>query len=52
MLNHEMINYIKQNTGEKRINRDILKTIIIKVYQERLNEEMQLISQEADINKT
>lgn len=42
----------RRNTGKKRINRDILKTNIIKVYQERLNKEMQLISQETDINDT
>lgn len=42
----------RRNKGKKRINRDILKTNTIKVYQERLNEEMQLISQEADINNT
>jgi len=42
----------RRNKGKKRTNRAILKTNLRKVYQERFNEEMQLISQEANINNT
>jgi len=42
----------RRNTGIKRNNRDMLKTNIRKVYQEKVNKEMQLISQEANINNT
>jgi len=42
----------RRNSGKKRINRDILKTNVVKLYQDRLNEDLQRINQESDINNT
>jgi len=42
----------RRNSGKKRINRDILKTNVVKLYQDRLNEELQRINQKSDINNT
>lgn len=51
---HFRISVEKQRriSGNKRINRDILKTNVVKLYQDRLNEELQRINQESDINNT
>ncbi|KAL4083744.1 hypothetical protein QTP88_029060 [Uroleucon formosanum] len=42
----------RRNSGKKRINRDILKTDVVKLNQDRLIEELQRINQESDINNT
>jgi len=42
----------RRNSIKKRIKRDILKTNVVKLYQDRLNEELRGINQETDINNT
>lgn len=41
----------RRNSGKNELT-DILKTNVVKLYQDRLNEELQRINQESDINNT